>query len=117
MLPIWGILALMFAVSVVYRDVLGCKRTVRLAKEKNIFPLSGFLGSVSISNLTLPMLRDLRKKLHGSKAECFYVSGNWLDGYNVVVYYNAEAQWQQGFGIVNNWRGADIVWNESHYDK
>ena len=104
-LPLWAAAALVFAIVVmVWQSLYWCDN-IRVSKEQYELATTLPMGVVELKRLGVFTLEDAKKTINAaSTVEHMYVSGDWIDGYSLIVYYDDFSELKKGHKAAEKFR-------------
>jgi len=104
-LPIWAGAALIFAFCGLLWQSLNYSDEVAVDCEQYKLNTTLPMGLIRIRNLAVLPLDEIKKKMRAqSVTEHMHVEGDWLDGYNLSVYYDDLEEWKKGEKVASKFK-------------
>lgn len=104
-LPLWIVAALIFAIVTLTWQAFNWKDDIRVGDEEYKLETTLPMGVVTVRNLGILPLEEIKKRLRdGTAIEHVHVSGDWIEGYKLTVYYDDLDEWRKGKVIAEQYR-------------
>lgn len=88
----------------VWRSLYWCD-SIRVSKEQYELATTFPMGVVELGRLGVFTLSEVKEKIHAvSVVEHMHVSGDWIDGYDLTVYYDDLEEWEKGHKAAEKFR-------------